>query len=879
MLFDRFVVFSFLLYFCCIGTSDCNEKNSSISDKNHVEGNNENSKNKDVKQDDSIYYKASNISRSDISDNVVVLEGDAEVRTRGYIITGDRIIFNTQSNVFESILFNDGVEKTPRRIKITNKDGNVFYCSGLKYNVNTGIGVARDALLFKDDVIILAKRAKMDYDGTFYLKYISLTSCKKKDPDWAIILDKAIVFKDNLFFMYGVNLMFTGTYFPFLKGLSLPYLIPVEGKAGLKYPSSINFGNNGGLAIKDFGVYIPCGLHRDINFDISFYIGDGSVSSSVYYRYLIPEKYQGTLLFSLNKISLYRPVYGFAESFLTRWRFFWQHSFLYFYNYEFNVNIDIGGSESEAVSSSINENKKDSKILLNFKDKKFLKYFMFDYELKFDKNEGSKIEEFYLPKITIVKNGGQISNNFDISPTISAIMYRSNKKYDIYVKDTHDFISSDDIVTYDEIINRTNVSMFFKNFSCDTLKKSLKKFSIEGMFEVPFNLNFWLLSFSVKYKSRLFFSRYNIEKKVVEFSKKPYYIHNITINSNLNFNLKSKGFKFNEFSRGNIFNIKSIFLEADYSFGLVYIPSIEVMQNIFKLEQPYFDNGKKFNLFSHTYFGNLESNRSLNLSFKLGNSVKGIRLKEGKNSKFKIFNINISSGYDFLKDICKLNDINVSLNTNIWNFDISANCVIFPYQYGYSDGDGKRHKVDKWFFEDNMSFFNAFKSSILNLGVSVVFNLKSPDSEGNENNKNLEMLKNEEDRYKKKINFYDDDVYEKLFILKSLSISTKYSFSYRYNPVDDRNEINHDIDLDLSTKLSRKCSISSYISYNIKERYLSKFMLNGNYNLHCWIIKFSASISIDKKKEVDFTYNVSISPLIEKFSFLSQTRGENLSVF
>ena len=137
MLFDRFVVFSFLLYFCCIGTSDCNEKNSNISDKNHVEGNNGNSKNKDVKQDDSIYYKASNISRSDISDNVVVLEGDAEVRTRGYIITGDRIIFNTQSNIFESILFNDGVEKTPRRIKITNKDGNVFYCSGLKYNVNT----------------------------------------------------------------------------------------------------------------------------------------------------------------------------------------------------------------------------------------------------------------------------------------------------------------------------------------------------------------------------------------------------------------------------------------------------------------------------------------------------------------------------------------------------------------------------------------------------------------------------------------------------------------------------------------------------------------------------------------------------------------------
>ena len=166
MLFNGAFLYFFLFYLCCVSSSYCED--SSVYKNNDSEVINENVKN--VKDDSSIYYKASNVSRSDISDNVVVLEGDAEVKTRGYTITGDRIIFNTKNNIFESILFNDGTEITPRRIKITGIDGNIVYCSGLRYNVSTGIGVARDALLFKDDVIIIAKRAKIDYDGTFYLK-------------------------------------------------------------------------------------------------------------------------------------------------------------------------------------------------------------------------------------------------------------------------------------------------------------------------------------------------------------------------------------------------------------------------------------------------------------------------------------------------------------------------------------------------------------------------------------------------------------------------------------------------------------------------------------------------------------------------------------
>ena len=876
MLFNGAFLYFFLFYLCCVSSSYCEDSSVYKNNDNDVITENVNG----VKDDSSIYYKASNVSRSDISDNVVILEGDAEVKTRGYTITGDRIIFNTKNNIFESILFNDGTEITPRRIKITGIDGNIVYCSGLRYNVSTGIGVARDALLFKDDVIVIAKRAKIDYDGTFYLKYVSLTSCKKKDPDWAVILNKAIVFKNNLFFMYDANLMLTGTYFPFLKGLSLAYLVPVEGKSGLKYPSSISFGNNGGLAIKEFGFYIPCGSRRDINFDLSFYIGDGSVSSSLYYRYLIPEKYQGIVLFGLNKISLYRPVYGFAESFLTKWRFLWKHSFLSFYNYEFSSYVDIGGSKSEAVNGdSDNKDNKDLKVSLNFKIKNFLKFLSLNCDVKYEKNEQTKVEEFLFPKITITRNGNSISGRFDISPNIAFILYRSNKKSDFYVKDDHDINFSDDILVSTEIINRASVSKFFKNLSCDTLKNSLKKFSLEGMFEIPLKFNFSVLSIDLEYKARLFFSKYNVEKNVVEFREKPYFIHSVNINSKVDFKLKSRGLKFYEFARGNVFNIKSIFLEGNFSFGLKYNPSITFMQNLFKLEQPYTGGDKKINLFYHTYFGNLDNDESLKFSFKIDNQINGLRLVDGQNTKFRIIAIDITSGYDFLRKICKLDDIKIHLKTSIWNFDISSSCVIFPYQYGKKDSDGRRRKVDKWFFDNpNMSFCKAFKYSVMQFGVDLVFNIKKPSNEDVKDD-NLDKLENEENKKdKKNINFYDENDYEKLFIIKNLSVSTKYSFLYKYNPVCDKDEIDHNIDLNLSTKVSRKCSINSHVVYNIKDKYLSKFGLNGDYNLHCWIIKFSVDVSIDKTREVSFSYNVSISPLIEKFSFLSQTRADKMSV-
>ena len=818
------------------------------------------------KIDNSVYYKAFDVSQSDITNNLLVLSGDAEINNNQYTINADKIIFNTKDNTLESISNKYNYTDTMKRIKIFSKNGETMYCDNLKYNVNKGIGVAKNAMIYKNKTIILAKTAKINNDGKYYCSNLSLTTCKKKNPDWAIIVDKAIISKNNLFYLYGAKLMLCGVYFPVIKGIGLPYLLPETHKSGLKYPESVNFGSYGGLAIKNCGFYIYFDKNHDLNCNISLFLGNSSANLSLVHNYIKNDVWGGDITFSLNKISLNELIYGFEEEIETDWEFRWKHNTLSYKNYEFNSDVFIAGGNNDSDSNE----KKNLSINTYFKLKNLLKYIVIDTGINYDRNFKTKLEYIKIPYFSLNTKAISFLKYFSLNPTMDACVFYTNKKKDIYLKDEHDITMKNDILGGKEIFSKSNISKFFKNLSSEKTCNILKSLSYELKSNIPLKLDLKNFNITLTYENRLFFSKYDTNNIVI--SKIPYYAHTINSQCTIKFKLMSSKLTFGEFSNKNLLKIKWIQYSNDININLSFNPSLSKMQKIFGLKETYIkDEDRIIDLFYHTNFGNLKNDESLTLGFSSDNCLNISRIDNGRDIKKKPLNFFIKIGYDFLKPKCKLNDINANLNINILMLNINSNCVFYPYLYS-EEVNNKIEKIDKWFFDTDNSFCRSFIKSIMKFSVNT--NLKLIDNKSKKIDNDIKKNEATDDN---KFMLNRNTSYDKFHIWENLVFSAKYTFDYNYNPIIKKNDITHLVSLNLSTSLSKKCNIIINGTYNIKGKFISSFKLSGMYNLHCWFIRFEISVTTDDKYERKIKYNISLNPNVSTFSFLSQNRGETLN--
>ena len=859
-----------------------NADNTTFSDNINIQ---DNEKLKKEKNDGSVFYKGTSVSFSDIDKNLLILSGDAEIKSGGYSISGDTIIFNTQNNVVESKwyrkdnIFNKLNKKSKRRIKIINKNGDTIFCDGMKYNIDSNRGVLKNVLLYKNDVIILSKYCKIDYDGTYYCKHLSLTSCKAKRPDWAVLVDKAIVNKNNLIFLYGARLMFLGTYFPVIKNVGIPILIPERYKSGLKYPESVNFSNDGGLAIKNFGFYIYISKYRDLNCNITMYLGNNSVGFSLIHNYILTGKFSGRIAFGLDKMSLYNINTDMLEMFKTNWNFIWKQSTLNYENYEFNIDVNLSGTKSDANIK--NDNEKKMNLEFNVKAREVIfKKFSFSLGNKYFKDLEKNIEEIELLYLNLNSKQFKPLKFLTTSLVLNTTSNVSNVKKNLYLKDDHDVNLKDDIFNEDFIITMKNIKDLFDDFTLNNILNKLKKISSEAKINVPVLLtkrflDNYNLSLVINYDSRVFFSKYNVDKKEVEFRKLPYYVHNISIGTHFDFRIESLPMNFDEFHHLNIYRIKELKWLIDPHISFTYSPECNKFQKLFLLSDAYKkENKKTLNLFYHTKFGNVNDSESALVSLNLKNTLVGKKNVKGKIDNFNIFNLNIDLGYNFLKEKCKMSDINVSTNFNIYKFNISLSSKFFPYYYednkNYTEDnkEDKRIKVDKLFLErEDVNKWKAFVESIMSSSINVGIQL----FQNNTNNKQKE----------KKLEDYlelDERRYADFYLWDNLNMSLNYSFNYVFNPIRQEKDITQTMSLSSSTLLTKNCNVNCSVVYNIKDELFQSFNFSGKYDLHCWTLSFNIGVSSDKLGDRSLSYNVSITPKNELFSPIGQTRSDNFKI-
>lgn len=859
-----------------------NADNTTFSNNINIE---DNEKLKKEKKDGSVFYKGTSVSFSDIDKNLLILSGDAEIKSGGYSISGDTIIFNTQNNVVESKwyrkdnIFNKLNKKSKRRIKIINKNGDTIFCDGMKYNIDSNRGVLKNVLLYKNDVIILSKYCKIDYDGTYYCKHLSLTSCKAKRPDWAVLVDKAIVNKNNLIFLYGARLMFLGTYFPVIRNVGIPILIPERYKSGLKYPESVNFSNDGGLAIRNFGFYIYISKYRDLNCNITMYLGNNSVGFSLIHNYILTGKFSGRIAFGLDKMSLYNINTEMLEMFKTNWNFIWKQSTLNYENYEFNIDVNLSGTKSDANIK--NDNEKKMNLEFNVKAREVIfKKFSFSLGNKYFKDLEKNIEEIELLYLNLNSKQFKPLKFLTTSVVLNTTSNVSNVKKNLYLKDDHDVNLKDDIFNEDFIITMKNIKDLFDDFTLNNILNKLKKISSEAKINVPVLLSKkfldnYNLSLVINYDSRVFFSKYNVNKKEVEFRKLPYYVHNISIGTHFDFKIESLPMNFDEFHHLNIYKIKELKWLIDPHISFTYSPECNKFQKLFLLSDAYKkENKKTLNLFYHTKFGNVNDSESALVSLNLKNTLVGKKNVKGKIDKFNIFDLNIGLGYNFLKEKCKMSDIDVSTNFNIYKFNISLSSKFFPYYYednkNYTEDnkEDKRIKVDKLFLErEDVNKWKAFVESIMSSSINVGIQL----FQNNTNNKQKE----------KKLEDYlelDERRYADFYLWDNLNMSLNYSFNYVFNPIRQEKDITQTMSLSSSTLLTKNCNVNCSVVYNIKDELFQSFNFSGKYDLHCWTLSFNIGVSSDKLGDRSLSYNVSITPKNELFSPIGQTRSDNFKI-
>ena len=256
------------------------------------------------------------------------------------------------------------------------------------------------------------------------------------------------------------------------------------------------------------------------------------------------------------------------------------------------------------------------------------------------------------------------------------------------------------------------------------------------------------------------------------------------------------------------------------------------------------------------YSGQLNSvpgkGKTAGLNFSLGNNfeakVRDLKDTTGTGTKkIKLIDqLNFSTGYNFLADSCRMNNVGVTMSTSIFGkLGINANANFDPYAILVNQNNPSGRKINRFAVQEGQGLLR-----LTNASVSLSYSL-SGEGKINGNDGTKQAGGNPADHYTRI--YYHPVTGEYipggwLYYMNPnvpWSVNFNYSFSYRktyqysHGQVIQNNRYTQTLGLSGNVKLTPRLSLQMSTNLDIMAFRLSSTQLTATYDLHCFNINVS----------------------------------------
>jgi lipopolysaccharide assembly outer membrane protein LptD (OstA) len=294
----------------------------------------------------------------------------------------------------------------------------------------------------------------------------------------------------------------------------------------------------------------------------------------------------------------------------------------------------------------------------------------------------------------------------------------------------------------------------------------------------------------------------------------------------------------------NIGNLKFIRHKMDPSVSFTVAPNFS--DPSYGYVKTFYDSsGSKVlvDKFSNTYAGNTSRGETRRMSMSLSNNFQGKLIDdEGKEKKIDLLTANFSTGYNFLKDSLRFDNLSTSIRTKIMGKNLSFTMVHTFYKPN-NQGESQINKFEK--FPRLLTFRTSYNFTINN----KTFHKKEDDEGSQSRRKKNNTLNDDSDNQDQS----DEDegvlktggiqVEERDYIKETKNISLPWSASFNLNYSLNKANVNKPIErIDLSTRAKFELTRNWKVSWNARFDLVKKEITTNSFSiyrdLHCWEMSF-----------------------------------------
>lgn len=808
--------------------------------------------------DAEVQYEAKDSMRFDFEHKKMYLYGDAKIDYGDISLTAYAIELDMDSSLAyaHGLVDSTGVESGLPVFK--DKSGE-YEMRSMKYNFKTKKAIITHIVTEQGEGFVVGTRAKRVDEKTYFMKDAKYTTCNQHEhPHFYLNLTKAKVIPGKK--------TVTGPAYLVLLDVPLPLAIPFAIIPSTKsYSSGIiipTYGDEStrGFYMRQGGYYWAANDYFDLKVLGDIYTkGSWGLHLSSTYR----KRYKFTGSFSSDIITnIYSekslPDYQKNNDFSIRWNHSQDSKANPDQTFSASVNFSTSSYNKNNIGNVVNTqtlatNQKSSSI---------------SYSRKWSWNPF---------RLTASLLHSQNSRDTSISLTLPDLSISSTRRFYPFKPKKASGSSNNPLYNLN-----LNYSMSAKNYiSCKErdLTFSAESFSTvwkNGMkHTIPVTTNIKLLKYFTLSPSFNYTERWYLNKtrKVWDEEKQKL----VKLDPERGFN-RAYDFSMSVGTNTKIYTfykpIRAIFGDKINAIRHVMTPSVSVSYTPdfstprygFYDSFEYYDkkNDKvvnyKYSLYEGYLYGTPGSAKSGKLSFSLGNTLEMKIKSDDDSTGFKkiplLESLSLSSGYDFMKDSLKFDNISMSGRTKVFGTSVNFSANFDPYAVVASP-TGSAVKIDRSALKVNHRLAQ-FKSASLSFGIQLSpdkFKKKDKDKKEDEDDydEDWALRAAESDTPKPGAQMPDemegkgaasvgDDGYVAFNMPWTLSINYSLRVSQgKFHPEDCTYAYNvsQSINMNASLSLTEKWKMSVSSGYSFDEHKLSQTSIGITRDLHCWSMSFN----------------------------------------
>jgi hypothetical protein len=791
-----------------------------------------------------VTYHADDSMIMDIPEKLIKLYGKiSTIKYADNNLEAPQIEYNQATNLVTAHHVKDSTGKVIASAKFTQADFK-SESDTIVFNMKTQKGLTKGTYTQQGEMYVYGDKIKKVNDDVFYALKGRFTTCNLDTPHFAFVSSKIKFIKNKM--------AFTGPVHPEFEGVPIPIILPfgiyplTQGRhSGLIAPS-FTANDQRGLALDGLGYYKILSPNWDVIFRGTLY-SYGGWSASLNPRYYKRYRYQGNMGFDIQKFKTnFKGDPDFQSSQTMNIR--WTHSSdsKARPGVSFSANVNAGSSKyNEQVPNSPNlnfSNQLNSSITYSkvWKDKPF----NLSVSANHNQNTLQRLINFNLPDIAFNVN----------------TLYPFRRKEPI-----------GDYKWYENVgvalnTNARSLSSFYDT-APDIGKQIIEKLQWGASHNVPISLSLpqigpLQLSPSISYQEKWYqeqlIQTWNSTSKKVDSSiKKGFYrAYEMTFG----ISASTRIFGMYTFNKGKIQAIRHEirpFISANYK------PDIN-SKDWHTLQTDTSGRTRRYSVYERSIYGAYSEGKFGGLSFGIDNNLS-MKVRSKKDTSAEavkkvslIDGFSITGSYNFLKDSFKLEPLNVSARSNLFEkINITANAQFDPYQ---KDSMGER--IDKLIWTKKPLSLGTLTSGSVSMQTSFRGGDKSKPA-NNTNRLNNQQNYNSSgmplDEYEQELSYINNNPGE--FVDFSIPWDISLSYSLRFSRIRKADYsgyttlFNQDVNWNSSLNLTPKWKIGINGFYNITEKDLGTISMFLSREMHCW----QMAINISPVGRFKF-FNITISP-------------------